>query len=218
MNLSDTTLAVLKNFSSINSSILFREGNVVRTISPQKTIMASATIDETFNRDFAIFDLPRFLGVLSLFDKPELVLNNNDVTIVSDKRKLVYTYADASTFVTPPAKDITFPLADISFELKHEDLQKVQRAANVLQLPEIVVSGNGSTISLKAYDSKNPTADSYSSVIGETDINFNAIFKNENLKILPNDYTVDISSRGISRFNSSKVTYFIATEATSTFQ
>jgi gp45 sliding clamp, C terminal len=217
MNLSDATLAVLKNFSSINSSILFREGNVIRTISPQKTIMASAEVDETFNKDFAIFDLPRFLGVISLFDNPELIMNNADVTIVSDKRKLVYTYADPSTFITPPAKDITFPLADISFDLKNEDLQKVQRAANVLQLPEIAVSGNGSIISLKAYDSKNPTADSYSSDVGETDSTFNAIFKNENLKIIPNDYRVDISSRGISRFSSPKVTYFIATESTSTF-
>jgi len=217
MILSSDTLLILKNFSSINSSILFREGNIIRTISPQKTIMASANIAETLTKNFAIYDLPRFLSVISLFDNPELILNDNDVTIVSDKRKLVYTYADPSTFVTPPAKDITFPIADISFELKNEDLQKVQRAANVLQLPEISVFGDGSTISLRAYDSKNPTADSYSSDIGETNSNFNAIFKNENLKIIPNDYTVDISSRGISRFSSSNVTYFIATEATSTF-
>ena len=218
MNFSENTLAVLKNFSSINSGMLFRTGNTVRTISPQKTIMAKAEVDDTFEQDFAIFDLPRFLGVLSLFEKPEIQLGVNSAVIVDDKRKLVYTYADVSTFATPPSKDVTFPVPEITFVLKAADLQKVQRTGNVLQLPEVAVVGNGSTISLKAYDSKNPTADSYSSVIGETDHTFNAIFKNENLKMIPNDYEVSISSRGISRFEAPKITYWVATEATSTYE
>ena len=33
MKLSDKTISVLKNFSSINQSILFKEGNKLRTIS-----------------------------------------------------------------------------------------------------------------------------------------------------------------------------------------
>jgi hypothetical protein len=217
MKFSDQTITVLKNFSSINSSILFREGNILRTISPQKTIMAKAEVDETFEKDFAIFDLPRFLGVLSLFDTPEIVVGDKEATIVDDKRKLVYIYADPSTFATPPVKDVTFPIPDVEFTLRTVDLQKVQRAGNVLQLPEIAVIGNGSTISLKAYDSKNPTADSYSAIIGDTEQNFCAIFKNENLKMLVNDYEVSLSSRGISRFISDKLTYWIAVEATSNF-
>jgi len=217
MNFSNETLDVLKNFSSINSSMLFREGNVLRTISPQKTIMAKAEVGEAFERDFAIFDLPRFIGVLSLFDKPDIKIGEKEATISADKKKLVYVYADPSTFTTPPSKDVTFPIPEVTFTLKASDLQKVQRAGNLLQLPEIAVTGDGETISLKAYDSKNPTADSYSAVIGETDHTFNAIFKNENLKMLPNDYEVSISSKGISRFIANKITYWIATESTSTF-
>ena len=218
MNFSDNTINVLKNFSSINSSMLFRSGNVLRTISPQKTIMAKAEVDESFERDFAIFDLPRFIGVLSLFDKPDVRVGEKEATIAADKKKLVYVYADPSTFATPPSKDVTFPIAEINFTLKAADLQKVQRAGQLLNLPEIAVSGDGSVISLKAYDSKNPTADSYSADIGETEHTFNAIFKNENLKMIQNDYDVSISSKGISRFIAPKITYWIATEATSTFQ
>ena len=217
MKFSDATLDVLKNFSSINSSMLFRSGNTIRTISPQKTIMAKAEVDESFDKDFAIYDLPRFLGVMSLFEKPEVTLNDKEAVILDNSRKLVYTYADASTFATPPSKDVTFPDAEVNFTLKNEDLQKVQRAGNVLQLPEIAVVGDGTTIALKAYDSKNPTADSYVAIIGITNRVFNAIFKNENLKLIPADYDASVSSKGISKFTSAKITYWIATEATSTF-
>ena len=54
MKLSDKTLSVLKNFSSINQSILFKEGNKLRTISVMKNILAEATINEEFSRDFGI--------------------------------------------------------------------------------------------------------------------------------------------------------------------
>ena len=39
MKLSDKTISVLKNFSSINQSILFKEGNKLRTISVMKTFL-----------------------------------------------------------------------------------------------------------------------------------------------------------------------------------
>jgi len=217
MKFSDKTLSVLKNFSTINHGILFRSGSTLKTISPQKTIMANVDVEETFEKDFAIYDLPRFLGVLSLFDNPEIVLGENQATIVSDKRKLVYTYSDPTTFTTPPVKDVSFPETTIKFSLANEDLQKVQRAANVLQLPETIVSGDGSTIYLSADDSKTPSKDKYSVAIGTTTQVFNAVFKNENLKLLPSDYSVEISERGISRFTAEGIMYYIATEATSTF-
>jgi hypothetical protein len=217
MKLSDNTLTVLKNFSSINHGILFRAGNVIRTISPQKTVMASAEVEETFDRDFAIYDLSKFLGALTLFDRPEIKFGDTQATIASDKRKLVYTYADPSTFLTAPSKELNFPETDIKFNIANEELQKIQKAASVLQLPETVISGDGENIYLSADDSKNPSKDKYSIVVGQTNATFNAVFKNENLKLLPNDYAVEISDKGISKFSATGVVYFIASEATSTF-
>jgi hypothetical protein len=217
MNLSEATLTILKNFSTINQSILFREGDVIRTISPQKSILAKAIISEEFDRDFAVYDLPRFLGVLSLFEQPQIETGDSSLKIMDDKRKLVYTYADPSSFTTPPSKDPNFPAAEVSFNLKNEDLSKVQKAGQVLQLPEIAIVGDGEHIFLKAQNSKDPTSDSYSSVVGETDKDFSVIFKNENMRLLPSDYDISISSRGISEFASDKLIYWIASETHSTF-
>lgn len=217
MIFSEKTLGVLKNFSSINGGILFRQGNTLRTVSPQKTIMAKAEIDETMERDFAIFELPRFLGAMSLFENPEVDFGEVAATIKSGKQKLVYAYADAATITVAPAKDISFPVPEVMFNMKSVDFLKVQRAGHVMGLPEIAVTGDGSSIYLKAVDSKNPTSDAFVIEVGETDKTFNAIFKSENLKMIHNDYDVSISSKGIAKFDVSKLTYWVATEATSKF-
>ena len=217
MILSDKTTKVLQNFATINSGILFRSGNVIRTISPQKTIMAKATVDETFGRDFAIFNLNRFLGVLSLFQSPEIVVGEKSATIVADKQKLTYVYADPTTFMTPPEKDVTFPIPEITFKLKAADLDKVKKAGNVMQLPEIAITGDGTTMMIRAVDMKNPTADGFSIDVATTELNFNAVFKAEQLIMLPNDYDVVISSKGISKFDATNLTYWVAVEASSTF-
>lgn len=217
MQLSENTITILKNFMGINSSILFRKGSTIRTISPQKTMMARAEVDEHFDRDFGIYDLPRFLAVLSLFEKPEIVLGEHEVTIRDNKRKLNYVYADSSMFTTPPEKDITFPDTDIKFDLETNDFQKVLRAGLVLQLPEIAVTGDGSQLTLEAIDSRNPTADSFRSTIGDTDLVFRAVFKNENLKVIANDYHVSITPKGLAMLSSPRLTYWIAVEANSAF-
>jgi hypothetical protein len=217
MILSDKTTKILQNFATINSGMLFRTGNVIRTISPQKTIMAKATVDETFDHDFAIFNLNRFLGVLSLFQNPEIVVGDKSTTIMADKQKLVYVHADPTTFMTPPEKDVTFPISEVTFKLKSSDLDKVKKAGNVMQLPEIAVTGDGSTMTIRAVDMKNPTADGFSIDVGTTDLNFNAVFKAEQLVMLPNDYDVSISSKGISKFEAANLTYWVAVEASSTF-
>lgn len=218
MILNDNTLAVLKNFSQLNTSLLFKEGNVLRTISPNKTVMAKAVLDQDFERDFAIYDLPRFLGVLSLLDDPNIELGAKEAKIVSGKRKIVYVYADPSTFATPPSKDLPFPEPEIEFTLEDEDIQKALKASSVLQLPELAFNGTGSEVHLRAVDSRNPTADSFSIAVAESGYRFNAIFKKENIRLLPGNYECSISSKGIAQLKSDRVTYWIASEATSTFE
>ena len=73
MQLSPQTISILKSFSGIQSNILFTGGNTIETLSETKTIMASAKVEETFpDGQIGIFDLPEFLGVLSMFENPSL--------------------------------------------------------------------------------------------------------------------------------------------------
>lgn len=217
MKLDASTINVLKNFADINASLFVKQGNVLKTISPSKTIMATSTVSVSFERSFAIFDLKRFLATLSLFEDPELSFNERSVTISSDSRKVSYTYADESVIMKAPDKELVLPSVDVEFKLTKENLRSIEKALGILGLPEFVVVGDGKTITLNAADTKNPSGDVYSINIGETDKVFKVIFKIENLKIIPDDYDVKVCSKGFSSFKGEKVDYFISVEATSTF-
>jgi hypothetical protein len=218
MKLDTKTINVLKNFSSVNPSMLFKEGNVVATISPNKTIMARATVPAKFSNKFAIYNLGRFLSTLSLFEDPDLSFTDRYVKISdSTGRSVNYTFADETTIKTPPEKEIKLPSVDVTFQLTNANLTDILKALGVLSLPEFAVVGDGSNVSLQAMDSKNPSGDVYSIDVGKTDKNFRAIFKVENIKVIPGDYTVNLSSKGISHFESPEAEYWIAIEATSTF-
>lgn len=219
MKLDNKTISVLKSFSNINPSILFKEGNIVSTISPNKTVMAKAVVPTKFENKFAIYNLGRFLSSVSLFNDPDLSFSDRYVTISGGNgKKINYTFAEESTIKTPPEKEILLPTVDVSFRLTDETFKEVVRALNVLGLPEIAVNGDGSTVTMKAIDSKNPSGDTYDVAVGHTDKTFNVIFKSENItKILPGDYEVSISSKGLSYFKGGETEYWIAIEATSTF-
>jgi hypothetical protein len=217
MQLNEYTMDVLKNFSSINPSIVIKPGNALRTISPQKTIMAIANGEDDFSSEAGIYDLSRFLATVSLFEAPELNFNEKTINIMENKRKVEYTLADVSMILQPPEKEIAMPDVDVSVDVSWDDLQSVLKAASVLGLPEIAFTGVDGEIVLEAVDSKNPTADRYGVTIGSTSATFNMYMKVENLKIMSNDYTVNLSSKGLSCFTSNKVKYFIAIESNSKF-
>lgn len=217
MKIDANTIVIMKNFSKINSSILINEGNTLKTISANKTIMAKSNVATSFPKKFAIYNLDRFISTLSLFTDPDLEFNDRSVTISDGKKKLNYTYADESTIIKAPDRELTLPSVEVSFDLLQENLKDVEKALGVLGLPEIVVAGDGVNVYLQAADTKNPSGDVYSVRIGSTDKTFKAIFKSENIKILPGDYKVEISSRGISQFKNDKAEYFIAVESTSSF-
>jgi len=217
MKISTNTVNVLKNFAKINPSIVIAEGNVLKTISPSKTIMAKAKVETEFDKRFAIYNLDRFLSTLSLFADPDLKFGDKSVVISDSNKKSQYTYADESTVTKAPEKEIKLPSVDVTFALTNDNLKDVEKAAGVLALPEIAVVGDGTTVSLQAIDTKNPSGDVYSIGIGTTDKVFKAIFKSENIKIIPGDYQVSISSAGISNFSGKEVDYWIAVEASSQF-
>lgn len=217
MKIDTNTINVLKNFAKINPSIVIQEGNTLKTISTSKTIMAKATVTTEFDKRFAIYNLDRFISALSLFNNPELDFNDKYVNIFDANKSTHYTYADESTITKTPEKEIKLPSIDVTFTLTNDNLKDVEKAAGVLGLPEIVVVGDGKLISLQAADTKNPSGDVYSIEIGTTNKTFKAIFKSENIKIIPGDYEVSICSKGISCFKGKEADYWIAVEQSSTF-
>ena len=216
MKLNTRTIQVLKNFASINPSIQFSEGTNLKTISPNKTMMAKAKLEDVIPSTFAIYDLSRFLGVVSLFEDPEYQIEERMVNIASPGRKVSYTFADPSTIITPPDREIVLEDPDVVFELKQENFAEIMKALGVMSFPDLVVVGEDGKVILRATDTKNPSSDKYDIEVGSTDRTFTAVFKTENVKILPSSYTVSLSSKGISHFVSDDVEYWISLEANST--
>ena len=220
MKLSETTLSILKNFSSINQSILFKEGNKLRTISVMKNILAEATVTEEFSKDFGIYDLNQFLNGLSLHASPELDFKNDGHVLIREgKMRSKYFFADPNVIVTPPDKDITLPSEDVCFEVSTEQLEKLLKASAVYQLPDLSAVGENGVVKLVVRDKKNDTSNDFAIVVGETDNEFSFNFKVENIKVLPGTYEVVVSQKLLSRFTSKNrdLTYYIALEPDSTF-
>lgn len=218
MKLSEKTIAVLKSFSTINQSIKITPGNTLSTMHPMKTLLAKATIDDTFDRTFCIYELPRFLGTLSLFKDPEIEIRDSDMVISSGRQKVIYRFCDQSLIVAAPEKDLAFPEPEVVFELDEANLSSVIKATGVLQLPEIAIVGEDGKLFARAVNTKDVGSDSFNIELGETNKVFTAVFKPEYItRLLNGSYKVELSSKKISRWTSDGVVYFIATEANSSF-
>tara|TARA_R100001463_G_scaffold131488_2_gene191537 strand:+ start:65 stop:733 length:669 start_codon:yes stop_codon:yes gene_type:complete len=220
MKLSDRTLNLLKNFSSINQSILFKEGNSLRTISVMKNILAEANIDEDIPRDFGIYDLNQFLNGLNLHQSAELDFQNDGYVVIKEGRsRSKYFFADPNVIVTPPDKSISLPTEDVCFTLDTNQLDKLLKAAAVYQLPDLSAVGENGVVKLVVRDKKNETSNDFSVIVGETSDEFSFNFKVENIKIIPGSYDVVVSKKLLSRFKSTQydLTYYIALEPDSTF-
>lgn len=222
MELSDNTLSVLRNFSSINQNIMFREGKVLKTISEARNVLASASLDVEFPQDFGIYDLNEFIGVLGLVDTPSLKFDEDYVQVgdSSGRSKIKYFFSPEET-LTAPSKDIKMPEPDIKFTLDNDTLNKIKRAASTLGHEEVSITGKDGVLSLTVVESQNATSNAFTVDIGGefTAQEFNFILNINNLKIIPGDYEVEISSKLISHFKNKEldVQYWIALEKTSSF-
>jgi hypothetical protein len=218
MKLSNETINVLKNFSTINQNLVIKEGSDITTMSAMKNIVAKAKVTEVFEKEFAIYDLNEFLSVLSLFGKPDLKFEDNSVLITEEgsSKSSTYWYSDPSV-VTTPTKDITMPSNEVTFNLSGDTLSEIIRAASVIGAPDMVLE-NGK---LKVTDKKNATANDYVDKLDvpDSDVNYKFWFKTENLKLLPGSYSVEVSSKKISKFTNSNIdiNYFIALEPESSY-
>jgi hypothetical protein len=222
MQLNKVTHDILKNFSEINTNILIKPGSELNTISTMRNIFAKATITETFDNEFGIYDLNEFLSVVSSLDKPSLTLQDKYMTISTEgsKSKAKYFYSDPSVIVSPQ-KDVTMPESDVTFSLSESNLAQLQKMAAILKAPDLALVGvKGGDVVLKVCDKKNDTSNKFDIVVGENaTADYTFYFKVENLKMMAGDYDVAVSSKSISHFKNTKlpIQYWIALEPDSVF-
>ena len=224
MKLSEHTIEVLKNFATINQNLVIKEGSTLTIMSAMKNIVAKADVEESFDKEVAIYDLNEFLASISLFTSPILEFNDGFVTIKeenSPKNSLKYFYSDPSV-VTSPNKTITMPSKEVSFTLNGENLNKLKRAAGVIQAPDLVLEKKDADVFLTVKDKKNDTANTFSiDVDTKTEgSNFKFFYKVENLKVMEGNYDVEISSKNISHLKSTNkdVEYWVALEPESSYE
>ena len=217
--LSKKTLDVLKNFSTINSSIVFRKGSTVRTISNAENILAKFTGEEVFPTDFAIYDLSQFLSGISLFNDPQLEFTSNDfVSIRGGRTSAKYYFSDPEiTLKSAPEKNVNFPGADLQFNLSGEELIQLQKASAVYSLPDLTFQSEEGldTIKLILRDKENDTSNTYDiTVAGCSTGTYSLDLKIENIRLLPGDYTVKVSKHLISEWTNTNLDliYYIALE------
>ena len=222
MKLSSNTTMVLKNFATINQNLVIKEGSELLTMSSMKNIVAKATVEENFPKEFAIYDLNEFLASLSIFKSPVLEFEEQYLTIKEEDqphKKLTYFYSDPSV-VQSPTKTISMPSEEVKFHLDINKLLEMKRAAGVIGSPDMVLQKSSGNSSLLVKDKKNDTANNYSSDIKtDGDGEYKFFFKVENLKLFDGDYDVKISSKNISHFKNDKsnIEYWIALEPESTY-
>ena len=215
MKLSDKTVGILKNFSTINQNILIKEGSKLRTMSTMKNILAEADVSEAFPADFGIYDLNEFLGVLTLAKDADLNFDNQAfLTANSGPTRIKYMYSDPSILTVPP-ETFNAPETNVDFSIPQDILASVLKASAVMQLPDITIVSNGNPgVEVTATDLKNTSSNNYTQVLDIDRQPFECRFKAENLKMITGDYEVHVStSAGVSHWVGTDVSYWIAMEA-----
>lgn len=225
MELSNFTMQVLKNFASINSNVVIKPGNTIMTMAEAKNVLGSATVPETFPKQFGIYDLQEFLNVIGLVDSPR-VRFEDDYVLVGDstgRAQIKYYFSDPE-MLTSPTKAITMPEPDVKFTLDQGTLNNLKRAAAALGHSEMSITSVDNVIRLSIIESDNSTSNTYSiDVDGETTLSdCNFVININNLKTIPGDYEVEISTKLISKFTNKSVEqdliYWVALEKSSTFE
>lgn len=213
MRLSKETFNILKNFSSINSNIMINPGNKLRTVSSGKNIFAEAVVQEEFDTQVAIWDLNKFLGVISMFDNPDLEFHDTHVNISNGRSSVTYFYSEAA-LLTVPNRSPQMPEIMFSFDLDEEDLNDILKASSVLQVSDLKIVAKDGMIKIVVNDMANDTSNNFEITVSENyeGDDYDGTFKVSEIKFLPGSYNVSITNTVISRFThkSQNLTYYIA--------
>jgi len=215
-------MEVLKNFSTINANLVFRKGKILKTMSDQRNVMASVTLEEDFPQEVGIYDLTEFMRVLNLVDEPDLDFKENCVIIgdTSGRSKVKYFYS-AIQMLTSPTKDIIMPACEVQFILDVDTLSKIRQAAGALGHKTMAITGKDGVITLTVADFKNKTSNKFSiDIAGDFEEDtFKFIIDIDKLKLIPGDYVVELSKKLVSHFvhKNTSLEYWIAIEEDSTY-
>lgn len=200
MQLSSSTIDILKNFSGINTGILVKPGKILRVLSPNKNVYAEAHVEEEFPQEFALYDLTKLLSVISL-DKqqpPELSFDDKSLTVkLNNISEVNIRYCDPKIIGNVP-NNIKFGNCGIKFSLSEQVVKSIFNVASILKCPHLLVeaSANSNDFIVKVIDVKGEIVDSGNFYVhGETDKDFNIVLKMENLKIIPGPYVVEVTDR-----------------------
>ena len=218
LTLSKQTIDLLKNFASINSNILIKPGKSIRTISNYKNLMAETTVDEEFPQEFGIWDLNKLLGTVSLFDSPTFEFEDKHMVISGGGSRVKYFYSEPK-LLTTINKELKMPDVVVTVILTDESIKEIQKAASVLQLPDLSICSDDGEMLIRVNDRKDPTSNNFVLEMGPTNKDFDFRFKVENLKLYPGGYNVEIAESSVAKFthDSLDLKYFIALEPDSTY-
>jgi hypothetical protein len=216
MQISAATLATLKNFAQINTNILVREGQELRTISTMKDIFAVAKVEETFEKEFAIYDLTSLLALLTLSENQEVEFGDLSLKISKDNGEFEYYYADPSIIVAPPNKNVTVD-EHFVFSLTKEELTTIIKAAAIISAPTISFTSKDGKVTLSVGDPKTAASNSFKKVVGESEHDFNVQLAVGNLKVIPDNYEVVLSKKKFVHFRNEErgLKYWLAAEPAS---
>lgn len=215
MKLSDNALTVLKNFASINSGVVLNKGNVQKTISPEKSILVEATLEDDVPSKFGIYDLNQFLGNVTTLKNPELTFSENSVTLNDGELAFDYFACSANLIISPPDKELVLKSVDVKFSLPNATFQKLLKMATMNSLPNLSIEGKNGGLYLLIHEKSNDTSNRGSIKIGDyAGKDFISTFKTENLKLVPDDYDVEVQTGAFAKFvnKSGKLKYWIALE------
>jgi hypothetical protein len=216
MKFSENTLAVLKNFASINSGVVFKSGKVQKSMDANKQILVEATLEDDLPAEFGVYDLNNFLGNITSFGSPDLNFTKDYVAITEGDFTLTYMACQSHLIITPPEKELVLKSVDVKFTLDKSNFGRLLRLANMNSLPHISVVGKDGSLLLKIHDKANDTSNHGASKIGEyAGADFSATFKTENLKLLPDDYDVELQKGAFAKFvnKAGNLKYFVSQEA-----
>ena len=222
MEISASTVKILQNFASINSNVVIQPGNKIMTIAEAKNVLSEATVTEEFDKQVGIYDLQNFLSVLDLVDNPSVKFKDNYMIVGGNAGRAMvkYFYADPE-MLTTPQKPIDMPQADVSFTLEQATINGLKKAASIFGHSQLVIEPDNGSVKLTVVDPENTTANTYSIMVeGEYNTeDFRFVLNINNLKMITDDYQVDISSKLISQFSSVNhdVKYWVALEKLSTY-
>ena len=213
MSISSDTISKLKNFANVNANIVYNGDGKLKTISEAKNILAMAAITEDWKDEFGIYDLNEFLAVSQIIPDAAFNYTKESCVFSGNGRKVKYTFADPA-ILTAPTKDVTMPEAEVQITITNDEINELRKAAATLGHNTLRITES----SLSVIDSSGATANTFSIENKiKIDDKFQFDFLINNLKLMPGDYDVKLSSKLISEWVGEDVTYWIALEKSSKY-